>query len=39
MSKDIKQRCAWVNSDPLYINYHDSEWGRPIHDDRLLFEF
>lgn len=32
-------RCAWVNSDPLYINYHDNEWGKPIYDDRLLFEF
>lgn len=34
-----KPRCAWVNDDPLYINYHDYEWGVPIHDDRLLFEF
>lgn len=34
-----KTRCAWVNSDPLYINYHDNEWGVPIYDDRLLFEF
>lgn len=34
-----KQRCAWVNSDPLYIYYHDTEWGRPIYDERLLFEF
>ncbi len=34
------QRCAWVNmDDPLYIEYHDQEWGAPIHDDRLLFEF
>jgi len=33
-------RCAWVNmNDPLYIAYHDSEWGIPIHDDRLLFEY
>ncbi len=36
---DNKSRCAWVNDDPLYINYHDHEWGVPIHDDRLLFEF
>ena len=33
-------RCAWVsNDDPLYISYHDQEWGVPVHDDRLLFEF
>ena len=32
-------RCPWSMSDPLYINYHDTEWGVPIHDDRLLFEF
>ncbi|MDX2163920.1 MAG: DNA-3-methyladenine glycosylase I, partial [Gammaproteobacteria bacterium] len=34
-----KPRCAWVTDDPLYIEYHDKEWGRPIYDDRLLFEF
>ncbi|MGH8728566.1 MAG: DNA-3-methyladenine glycosylase I [Burkholderiales bacterium] len=33
------QRCAWVNDDPLYVSYHDEEWGVPVHDDRLLFEF
>lgn len=32
-------RCGWVNQDPLYINYHDHEWGIPIYDDRLLFEY
>jgi len=33
-------RCAWVNlNDPLYVAYHDFEWGVPIHDDRLLFEY
>jgi DNA-3-methyladenine glycosylase I len=32
-------RCAWAGSDPLYIAYHDSEWGSPLHDDRKLFEF
>lgn len=32
-------RCAWAGSDPLYIAYHDQEWGAPVHDDRLLFEF
>ncbi len=32
-------RCAWAGSDPLYQAYHDQEWGVPLHDDRLLFEF
>lgn len=32
-------RCAWAGTDPLYVAYHDLEWGVPIHDDRLLFEF
>jgi DNA-3-methyladenine glycosylase I len=32
-------RCAWAGSDPLMIDYHDREWGVPVHDDRLLFEF
>jgi DNA-3-methyladenine glycosylase I len=31
-------RCGWATSDPLYITYHDEEWGRPVHDDRHLFE-
>ena len=31
-------RCAWVNEDPLYIAYHDEEWGVPVRDDRMLFE-
>ena len=31
-------RCRWVTSDPLYIAYHDKEWGRPVHDDQRLFE-
>jgi DNA-3-methyladenine glycosylase I len=34
-----KQRCPWGASDPLMIDYHDREWGTPVHDDRLLFEF
>ena len=34
-----KTRCAWVGKDPLMIKYHDEEWGRPVHDDRKLFEF
>jgi DNA-3-methyladenine glycosylase I len=32
-------RCAWSTSDPLYIKYHDKEWGKPLHNDRKLFEF
>jgi len=31
-------RCPWAGSDPLYVRYHDEEWGRPVHDDRKLFE-
>lgn len=34
----MKTRCAWCGSDPLYVAYHDEEWGVPVHDDRLLFE-
>ncbi|MET3699404.1 DNA-3-methyladenine glycosylase I [Bacillus oleivorans] len=33
------KRCGWVNEDPLYINYHDVEWGVPVYDDQTLFEF
>ncbi len=32
------QRCPWGESHPLYIPYHDKEWGTPLHDDRGLFE-
>lgn len=32
-------RCWWAGDDPLYIAYHDNEWGRPVSDDRTLFEF
>ena len=35
----MKTRCEWCGSDPLYMAYHDEEWGIPVHDDRLLFEF
>ena len=35
----MKTRCSWPGDDPLYIAYHDSEWGVPVHDDRQLFEF
>ena len=35
----MKTRCKWCGNDPLYIDYHDNQWGVPVHDDRLLFEF
>ena len=38
-SDGMKTRCEWAGSDPLYIAYHDEEWGVPEHDDRRLFEF
>lgn len=34
-----QQCCAWCGSDPLYVAYHDEEWGVPVHDDVKLFEF
>jgi DNA-3-methyladenine glycosylase I len=37
-NKDVK-RCFWAGTDPLYVKYHDEEWGVPVHDDRKLFEF
>jgi DNA-3-methyladenine glycosylase I len=37
MSQD-RIRCAWAGDDPLYVEYHDREWGVPVHDDRKLFE-
>lgn len=37
-SPSTKQRCEWCNSHPLYISYHDEEWGLPEHDDQRLFE-
>lgn len=36
---DPTSRCQWAGTDPLYIAYHDEEWGTPEHDDRKLFEF
>jgi len=33
-----KTRCEWLNDDPLYIRYHDKEWGVPVYNDRKLFE-
>ncbi len=35
----IANRCAWAGADPVMVIYHDQEWGVPVHDDRLLFEF
>jgi DNA-3-methyladenine glycosylase I len=35
----MRKRCNWGTNDPLYIEYHDREWGVPLHDDRCLFEF
>lgn len=35
---ESKVRCAWAGNDPTYIDYHDNEWGRPVHDDGKLFE-
>lgn len=37
MAKE-KVRCGWCLSDPIYIDYHDHEWGKPAHDDQRLFE-
>lgn len=36
---DDSPRCSWAGDDPLYQAYHDEEWGVPVHDDRVLFEF
>jgi DNA-3-methyladenine glycosylase I len=38
MAAATKTRCAWAGDDPLYIAYHDKEWGVPLHDDPKLFE-
>ena len=32
-------RCAWCGTDPLYVRYHDEEWGKPVYSDQILFEF
>ena len=39
MIKQARYRCEWVGGDPLMIEYHDKEWGVPLHDDTKLFEF
>ncbi len=36
--QDATLRCPWCGDDPLYVAYHDREWGAPLHDDRALFE-
>jgi len=38
LAADQRTRCAWGTSDPLYVDYHDREWGVPIHDEPALFE-
>ena len=35
----MTKRCSWCGEDPLYVQYHDEEWGVPVRDDRTLFEF
>jgi DNA-3-methyladenine glycosylase I len=35
---ETPKRCPWAGDDPLYVAYHDTQWGVPVHDDRLLFE-
>jgi DNA-3-methyladenine glycosylase I len=35
---EVTRRCPWAGADPLYVAYHDEEWGVPLHDDRRLFE-
>ena len=40
MHDDVtKRRCSWVGDNPLMLQYHDREWGVPVHDDRKHFEF
>ncbi|PTX59296.1 DNA-3-methyladenine glycosylase I [Kordia periserrulae] len=39
MNSNDKKRCTWCGNDPLYVAYHDEEWGVPVYDDDRLFEF
>lgn len=39
MNRVCRERCAWAGNDALYRQYHDTEWGVPVHDDQRLFEF
>jgi DNA-3-methyladenine glycosylase I len=38
LSDTVANRCGWAGSDPVYVAYHDTEWGRPVTDNRRLFE-
>ena len=38
MARGQKKRCRWCESAPIYVAYHDDEWGVPVRDDRALFE-
>ena len=38
MKSNAPRRCWWCGTDPLYVRYHDEEWGKPVKDDNLLFE-
>jgi DNA-3-methyladenine glycosylase I len=38
-ARGARARCAWAGENPLYVAYHDAEWGVPVHDERTLFEF
>ncbi|TCC93887.1 DNA-3-methyladenine glycosylase I [Pedobacter frigiditerrae] len=39
MEAHNSKRCHWCGNDPIYIKYHDTEWGKPVRDDKILFEF
>ena len=39
MKEKKRVRCGWAGTDPLYVAYHDTEWGVPVREDRVLFEF
>ncbi|GHS93679.1 DNA-3-methyladenine glycosylase I [Bacteroidia bacterium] len=39
MNQEDTRRCGWCKSDPIYIKYHDEEWGREVRDDHKMFEF
>lgn len=38
-ARGVRERCPWPGVEPLYVAYHDEEWGVPVHDDRTHFEF
>lgn len=37
--QELLQRCGWCGTDPLYVDYHDNEWGKEVTDDKTMFEF